>query len=224
MLSRTKKLAAVCSLAGAAVLGTGFGVHAAHASTSHPAATTDTDDSLTPKNTKVNVTVKTGTAVSILVNSPLGSITATCTALNASFTTPASGLKTQLAAPPTITGCTDSLGGTDTINTSGTWKFAETDKAGDESLAEPNATGDGVSITVPVDAATLQSTALPGCTLTLNPSVVSKLKGAYNDAGGAKFTNANPGVVSPGAGCPQGTYTEALTAALHLSVKVHDVS
>ncbi len=52
--------------------------------------------------------------------------------LRPSATVPSSPSDTvNLNAPPTISGCTDSSGGTDTITTSGTWSLSETSKTHD---------------------------------------------------------------------------------------------
>ncbi len=80
---------------------------------------------------------------------------------------------------PTITGCTDSLGGTDTITTNsinGKWF-----------LAAPAP----MKLGIPQAGATFTSTAaqLAGCTITWTPAGLVKLTGVYNGINIDKVTN-----------------------------------
>jgi hypothetical protein len=151
-------------------------------------------------------------------------ITIKCTSITASGKAPSKGLTVTLSAPPVISGCTDTLGGTDTITTSGTWKIAEVDLANDETGTEPNATGDKGKIIIPMDGATFQSSIDPACVVTVAPTASASITGSYNDAGKAVIKNKKV-PVSPGASCPSGTGTTGtLSSTLTLSPGVHDVS
>jgi hypothetical protein len=204
-------------------------VYFAHAAHAGPAA--DTDDSISNKGTTVSTALSGNLVINVMTN-VFGNFTATCTTVAASFKVPATGLKTNLipqsdGQPIDISGCTDSLGGTDTIATSGTWKLTFKDVVPEtETAKEPN-TGDKVQIGVPLSGASLSSSIDPACVLTLDTAVVSKLKINYNDKGtGTIPAGENPGTVTAGSGCPTGmTVTETLNAAtLLLSTPVHDVS
>lgn len=80
---------------------------------------------------------------------------------------------------PAITGCTDSLGGTDTITTNST--------NGNWFLAAPAP----MKLGIPQAGATFTSTAvqLAGCTTTWTPAGLVKLTGAYNGVNTEKVTS-----------------------------------
>ncbi len=80
---------------------------------------------------------------------------------------------------PAITGCTDSLGGTDTITTNST--------NGSWFLAAPAP----MKLGIPQAGATFTSTAtqLVGCTITWTPAGLVKLIGAYNGVNTEKVTD-----------------------------------
>jgi len=204
-LSLNKKWAAVCSLTVAAILGAGFGSTAAHAATGSGAACSGAN--LCPPNTAVTANLKTGTDLNIAVQAAsFGPISMTCTTFAASFGTPASGLKTTLTAPPTVSGCSDDLGATVDFIMSGKWAFRW------------NTTGTKVKITAPINGGTIVDTVLPGCVITLNPTAGSNMTGAYNETRGiARFTNQNFGVIQPNASCPAGTWTFTMSFTLKFS-------
>jgi hypothetical protein len=161
-----------------------------------------------------------------------GNFTATCTTVGATFTVPATGLKTNLTPvggqPIQFSGCTDSLGGTDSIGSTGTWKitFKDSLAANEETQKEPNS-GDRAILGAPINGATLSSSIDPSCVLTLDTTATSKIKMGYNDKGtGSIAAGTVPGTVTAGSGCPSGmTVSETLNAdTLTLSTPIHDVS
>ncbi len=165
----------------------------------------DTGDSVKPANTvftdKSTHTTFTG---KVLI-----AVTSTCTSSTVTGKTPASGLVLTIK-PPTFTGCTDSIGGKDTIKTSGLWRAIYTDAANDEA-AEKNP--DGTNISIPKAGATVVSSAAPTCTITVAPNGPITISASYNDVTGvATFTNA-PVLSSTSAACPGG----ATTSIAHFS-------
>jgi len=174
-------------------------------------ATGDTDDSIVPASTNITATNSGNLTVSFTV---LGqTITVTCTSTTLSLTTPASGLAVNLA-PPTVSGCTDNFGGTETVTTSGTWQLVFVDAAKDESQAEPNK-GDHLKLTVPTGGASVKSSLLP-CTIT---STLSTVKASYNDKNKAKFTNQKVA----GSGCG-GSNTATFNGTFLTNMNVSDSS
>ena len=169
----------------------------------------DTDDSVSPANTNVTATNSGNLTVSFTV---LGqTITVTCTSTTLSLTTPAHGLAVNMQ-PPTVSGCTDNFGGTETVTTSGTWKLVFVDAPNDSSQAEPN-TGDHLRLTVPTGGATVKSSLLP-CTIS---STQSTVRASYNDKNKAKFTNQK---VS-GSGCG-GSNTATFNGTFLTNINVSD--
>ena len=169
----------------------------------------DTDDSVSPANTNVTATNSGNLTVSFTV---LGqTITVTCTSTTLSLTTPAHGLAVNMQ-PPTVSGCTDNFGGTETVMTSGTWKLVFVDAPNDSSQAEPN-TGDHLRLTVPTGGATVKSSLLP-CTIS---STQSTVRASYNDKNKAKFTNQK---VS-GSGCG-GSNTATFNGTFLTNINVSD--
>ena len=113
-------------------------------------------------------------------------------------------------AKPTFTGCKDSLGGTDTVTTSGIWKAAYVDAANDEAT-ESNA--DATTITIPKGGATVVSSLVPTCVITVAPNAPATIKATYNETTGVA-TFANSAVPSStSAACPGG----ATTGTAHFS-------
>jgi hypothetical protein len=72
-----------------------------------------------------------------------------------------------------ITGCTDSLGGTDTVKVSGTWKLT---------VAKTGKTG---TLTLPKKAAVFTSSIDTSCPVTFAPTATAKLAGTYSETTGA---------------------------------------
>ena len=79
----------------------------------------------------------------------------------------------HFASSPAITGCTDSLAGTDTITTSGTWYLHA---------------GPPMKLAIPTAGATFSSNAIPGCVVTWAPASVM-LKGHYNSVNTEQITD-----------------------------------
>jgi hypothetical protein len=220
VISRRRKLAAVLSLVGASSIGAGIWASpAAHAFTG------DTDDSLSSPGTIETVLNSGNVVVMVNTGTGFGTITITCTSFGARFTVPSSGLGASLAAAPTFSGCTDSFGGTDTFTNSGTWKikFKDTSSAetSETNNTEPNS-GDRFLFNVPANGETIQSTALPGCSVT-NPALF-KIKGAYDDMGNGSVTTSFSAPLTQ-TGCGGGTWTEVTNNGnFVLSTAIHDLS
>jgi hypothetical protein len=207
MIHGAKRLAIVATAAAGAVGLLATAALAAGGAAGRAAG--DTDDSVSPANTNVTATNSGNLTVSFTV---LGqTITVTCTSTTLSLTTPASGLTVSMQ-PPTISGCTDNFGGTETVTTSGTWQLAFKDARNDSALAEPNK-GDHLLLTVPTGGATVQSSLLP-CTIS---STQSTVKASYNDKNKAKFTNQQ---VS-GSGCG-GSNTATFNGTFLTNINVSD--
>ena len=199
MIHGVKRLALVATAATAAV-----GLLATAA-----LAAGDNDDSLRPASTSFTATNSGNLTVAFTV---LGqTITVTCTSATLSLATHASGLAVTMQ-PPTVSGCTDNFGGTETVTTSGTWKLTFVDAANDSAQAEPN-TGDHLKLVVPTGGATVKSSLLP-CTIS---STQSTVRASYNDKNKAKFTNQK---VS-GSGCG-GSNTATFNGTFLTSINVSD--
>ena len=150
------------------------------------------------------------------------SVTVKCTKFASAGKIPAKGLTVTLSAPPTISGCTDSAGGTDTVKTNqtnGAWKMREVDAASDESATEPNS-GDKLKLIIPKRGAVFSSSLLAGCKITVAPSGPASVTGKYNDINTDTVTKA-PVPVSASGCTASGT---TATAKVILSPKVHDKS
>jgi hypothetical protein len=140
-----------------------------------------------PIHTTVTVTLKPGTDLTLggYINSV--PVTVTCTGFSTSgITEDKPALK---VSPPAISGCTDSLGGTDTIvtnSTYGSWKFKAVSAT-------------AMDLNIPMAAATFTSSAIGGCVVTWAPSSPAVVPGSYN---GIKIDtlSASPLSVS-GSGC-----------------------
>jgi hypothetical protein len=119
--------------------------------------------------------------------------------------------------------CSDNLGFTDSFQsntTNGPWTVAERDfanaGAGDESLPEPNATGDMLVITLPKGG--LIDTNNWPCSIVFAPSGAAFIAGAYNDGGTLKIKNVKiPVSVSGPSFCGPAAQTVTLTATYTLT-------
>jgi hypothetical protein len=191
----------------------------------HAATSSDTEDHFSAKaGTIVKGSLKSGTKMTFVGTITGISVTVTCTTFTGSGAVPAKGLSVTLSKPPTISGCTDSLGGTDTVvtnQTNGKWKLSEVDAANDESAAEPN-TGDKARLTIPKAGASFSSSILSGCTITAAPNGPASITGSYNDKGTDTVKHASIPVVGSGSFCT--ATASAVTATVVLSPLVHDVS
>lgn len=151
-----------------------------------------------PAGTTVTAKLKTGTKVTFKGDIDSVPITVSCTTFTATGKVPSPASDTMKSTvPPTIKGCTDSSGGTDTIKTSGTWTLT---------IASTTLT-----LGVPKDGATFKSSILSGCTITAAPTAAIKVVGAYN--GHNTDTVTNKPVPTKGTGC---TSTTATTSAVEI--------
>lgn len=166
--------------------------------------------------------LKTGTTMQFTGSIDGIPVTVTCTGFTGKGPVPATGLTVTLSAPPTFSGCTDSLGGTDTITTNqtnGKWKLAEVDSA-TETTTEPN-TGDKARLTIPKAGATFSSSLVSGCTITVAPTAAHSVTGSYNDSSTA--TVKNQSIPVSATGCSSAS-TSTVTATIVLSpTGLHDV-
>lgn len=184
----------------------------------------DTGDSLSPTNTSFNVANSgniTFTGIKVF-GSP---VTTTCTDVTLTGKTRASGLTADVTTNPNFDNagmdCTDSLGGTDTVTSSGTWTLTLVDAASDEAQTEPNA-GDQLTINVPASGITFKSSFLSGCTITAKASTPTS--SSFNDSNSATFTNASIGI-NLGAGCFGVTGTTAsMSGTFTTSTNIGDLT
>jgi hypothetical protein len=155
-----------------------------------------------PAGTKVTGKLKKGTDMTFAGTIDGVGITVTCTSFVASGKVPKAGAtEVPLSAPPKITGCTDSLGGTDTIkdnSTNGKW-----------TLTADTTAPYTITLTIPKAGATFSSNALPTCVITAAPSKPDPITGSYNDTAGTVTVKKGP-IPTSAAGC---TATAATTSA-----------
>ncbi len=133
---------------------------------------------------------------------PLNGIVSTCTGSVSQFqlSDKGGGLGPFTLAKPTFTGCTDNLGGTDTITsniTNGHWTATYVNSTGSPN---PNT----ITLGVPKAGQTLTSSAVPGCTVTLFPSAAGTISGTYDNNGNLQFSNQALTYSAAGS-CPTGT-------------------
>jgi hypothetical protein len=152
-----------------------------------------------PIGTTITGALKTGTVMTFAGDIDSIPITVTCTGFSASGKVTKASDTLPLSAPPAITGCTDSSGGTDTVTTSGAWKIT---------IASTK-----ITLDAPKAGATFKSSILSGCTITAFPSAAGTVPGAYNGSNTDKVKGAS--VPTTGSGC---TSTAAKTTA---TVKLH---
>jgi hypothetical protein len=167
----------------------------------------DSDDHYNPVSTVVAGAAGTNTFAA-------GGILVTCTHSTAGGKTPATGLKAFAIAPlPTFNDgasgapCTDSFGFTDFTTTSGAWKLAFLDAAGDETQTEPNS-GDRLEVIIPKAGAvvTVKNGISTVCTITVAPAASFKVIGTYNDVNTFTVAITNlPVSITGGIICPTAT-------------------
>jgi hypothetical protein len=197
----------------------------ATASTVYAVSNTDTGDHFSlPAGTVVTGNLKAGTDFTANGIIDGGSIIVTCTTFSTTGTVPASGLKIKIA-PPTISGCTDSLGGTDTVNTNqtnGKWSLKELDVAGTGDNSEPN-TGDKAKLTIPKAGATFQSSIFgSACVIVVEPTAAGSVKGTYDDVNTMTFSKVSFATApSASSVCTAGS-TATSSATEVLNKNVHD--
>lgn len=153
----------------------------------------DTDDSLSPASTSFTVSNSTNITITGAING--FPITVTCTSVTMTAKTRTSGLTADVTSGPKFTGCTDNLGGTDTVTVSGTWTLTLIDSTS-ETQTEPNS-GDQLAINIPAGGAKFVSSHFSSCTITTGAS--SPTSSSFNDKNTATFSNANVNV--SGSGC-----------------------
>jgi hypothetical protein len=197
---------------------------------------TDTDDSFNLKGAAITGVLKTGTSMVFTgtIDSVIN-ITVTCKSFKASGTTPTKGLVVDLAKSPTISSCTDSTGGTDTITTNtknGKWVLTEVDATNDETAVEPTpltckgTACDKGTLTIPKAGATFASSLLSGCVITVAPTKAVTVSGTYNDVNTITVKNASIPVVG-NSKCTASASTISGTIVLQLpkgQTKLYDVS
>jgi hypothetical protein len=172
----------------------------------------DTDDNISPASTTVVAALKKGTVFTSTGTINGISITVHCTTATFKGKTPAHGLgPATLSAPPTFSGCTDSLHGTDVVKTTGIWTLTFKDAANDETGEKTS--GDSLVVTVPKAGATFQSSILgAACKVIVAPNGPAPEAAAYNDAGTAVAPHDSLPVM--GQGCstsPTATVSETLS-------------
>lgn len=155
-----------------------------------------------PAGTKVTGTLKSGTDMTFQGDIDSIPITVTCTSFTASGVVPKTPSYTvKLSAPPTISGCTDSSGGTDTIKTKGKW-----------SLVENSTSPYTMTLVIPKKGATFSSSVLPSCTITAAPSKAADVVGSYD--GNDTDTVTNAAIPTKGSGCTSTTASTDATVVL----------
>ncbi len=205
MFSRTaKSIAAAGLMAGTLILVAPHAFASAHSSSAG-----DTDDNISPAGKVVTASLKSGTTFKAVGSIDGVAITVTCTKSSFKGTTPAKGLgPVKLAAPPTFSGCTDSLHGTDTVTTTGSWLLTFKDAANDEAK---DSTADHLQLTVPKDGATFSSSILSACKVIVAPTGPVNELSSYNDAGTAVASNDTLPVQGQGCSATTAKVSETLT-------------
>ena len=214
MISRTiKSVAAAGLMAGALVAVAPHAFASSHASS-------DAGDNVVPASTVVTAKLKTGTTFKATGTINGLAITVTCTTATFTGKTPATGLgPVNLTKPPTFSGCKDSLGGTDTVTTTGTWKLTYVD--GTET-GTTDTGKDKLIVTVPKDGATFKSNSLSTCTVIVAPTAPVPESANYSDSGTTAGTASavNDTLPVKGSGCT--ATTSKVTETLTLSPKIKD--
>jgi hypothetical protein len=215
VISRTIKSVAAAGLMAGALIAV-----APHAfASSHSSSAGDTDDNISPASKPVTSNLKVGTKFVATGTIDGVSITVTCTKSTFKGTTPAKGLgPVKLAAPPSFTGCTDSLHGTDTVKTTGTWMLTFKDAANDETAEK---SGDQLVLTVPKDGATFSSNVLSACKVIVAPNGPVNEASSYNDAGTA--VASHDALPVKGSGCTTSP-TSSVSETLTVTPAIKDVS
>jgi hypothetical protein len=155
-----------------------------------------------PAGTKVTAALKAGTTMNFKGSIDSVPITVTCTHFSGSGKVPATASNTvTLATPPTLSGCTDTSGGADTVvtnQTNGKWKLTEGGTAGAYTM----------TLMIPKAGATFTSNIITGCTITAAPSGTASVKGSYDGTNTDTVSGAK--IPTKGSGC---TSTAAATTA-----------
>lgn len=176
-------------------VGAAFGVLGATVLTCTPAMAASPAYVLSPAKTPVTASLPAATTFHI----DFGGATVDCTAATFAGITPKAGLVLPLpAAGDSIFGCTDSLGGTETVTVQGAWKLV---------FFGPKR----AKLVIPQGGATIISTL--GCTNTLSPSASTALLGSY---GAGTFSLATSYVVDSST-CSSALSSVALSVTLSLN-------
>jgi hypothetical protein len=192
MLSRFKKVS---------VIALGLGMAALIAV---PSASASRPNSL-PKGTKVTGKLKTGTKMVFAGNIDGVPITVNCTSFTAKGKVPSAGATSiNLSTPPTITGCTDTLHGTDTIKTNQT--------NGKWTLSVTTTTPYKMTLTTPKAGATFTSSIESGCVITAAPNAAVGITGTYDGNNTDQVTKAP--IATSGSGCTSTTAKITATVVL----------
>lgn len=193
MLSRYKKILIV-------VLGLGMAavVAAPNAYASRPRTL--------PAGTKVTGNLKSGTKMTFVGSIDGVPITVSCTKFTSTGKIPKGKkvLKVNLSAPPTISGCTDSLGGNDTVKTNST--------NGKWSLTMNSTAPYTMTLTIPMAGATFTSSIETGCTITAAPTAKAGVAGSYDGVSTDQVTKAP--IPTSGAGCSSSAAKTTATVVL----------
>jgi hypothetical protein len=194
MKGRSKKFVATCVVAGLAAAAVPAVVVASIITNATAVAVNVSAKLATNTNTQF-----TGTS------GPLNGLTVTCTASTTKFqlNTKGGGLGPFNLTNPTFTGCTDSLGGTDTItsnSTNGKWTTTYVNSTG-------GTNPDMIKIGIPKAGQKLKSSIAPNCTITVQPTAAGSVSGAYDNAGHLQLTNQSVSysAAGPVGACPTGT-------------------
>jgi hypothetical protein len=165
--------------------------------------------------TKVTAKLKAGTTMTLVGTIEGIPITVTCKSFSGSGTAPASGtIDVTLPAPPKITECTDSIGGTDTVTTnqtSGKWKLAEVKSGSTTSL----------NLTMPTAGATFSSSIDPSCVITAAPKAAATMKGSFKSSGTDAGTDTVKNAAIPVAS--SSTCTTSATSTISATVVIAPV-
>jgi hypothetical protein len=162
-----------------------------------------------PAGTKVTGNLKTGTFMVFKGTINGIPITVNCKTFTSTGKIPAKGLSITIKVP-TIKGCTDSIGGTDTLvsnQTNGKWKTTETIAPG----------GDTVKLVIPKDGATFTSSLLPACTLTAEPSAAGSVAGPYDNVNTVTVTNGKIPLSSSGCSASSSTVSATVVFSPNVS-------
>jgi hypothetical protein len=168
---------------------------------------------LRPANTTVKIALKAGTKASFTGKLGAVTVTSNCGSATDSFKTPARGLGPFKLANPAFTRCTDTLGGKDTVTTNSThgrW-------------SEKFISAARVRLTIPKAGATVVSSLVPTCVITVAPTGPVTVTGTYDNVRTTKFKNvtlpASTSAACPG-GATKGTATFSATYVSTPHVKV----
>lgn len=179
------------------------------AATVNASATTGPHFTTPSPGSKITGNLKAGTKMTFAGTINGLPITVTCTTFTGSGVAPPTGLTVSIA-PPTIGGCTDTLGGTDTVKTNATnggWKVTE---------VIPTTNKDKIKLTIPKAGATFASSIVSGCLITAAPTKAAAVSGSYNNINTATVSKA-PIPVSA-SGCTASSATTTATVVFSPNV------